>query len=309
MVEEQEVLPDTYIKFISPVADLKDKRNDQGWTDGYVSISTLKITLTPEINGEPAVDQATCINIADTNDVDKRIDLWKKVLGASKILPIHHMQDDNETVSLISTSNENYMLIKKLLFILVMNGSDIEYVCPFSQGGKIFLETKPVGGKIYIDENELILSSEWLGKQHTETIDIEKLNDFDKGEDGGVAKGMSSLTVKYQREGVVTSTLITGENKVTRCLDKYIKVIKGVSEEDDEEMDLSDQHFMLIQMMYTSDINSEMAMEMLGVSEEELGKIVQELVGFKILRTSGDEEVELTEKGTKYIVAKMKKNL
>jgi len=107
----------------------------------------------------------------------------------------------------------------------------------------------------------------------------------------------------------VTSTLITGENKVTRCLDKYIKVIKGVSEEDDEEMDLSDQHFMLIQMMYTSDINSEMAMEMLGVSEEELGKIVQELVGFKILRTSGDEEVELTEKGTKYIVAKMKKNL
>ncbi len=199
MVEEQEVLPDTYIKFISPIADLTNKRNDQEWKDGYISISTLKITFTPEIDGEPVADQSIHINISDTNDVDKRIELWKKVLGSAKILPIHHLKDSNEMISLISTSIENYNLIKKLLLILVMNGSDIEYVCPFSQGGKIFLETKPVGGKIYIDENELILSSEWLGKQQTETIDIAKLNDFDKGEDGGVAKGMSSMTVTGRR--------------------------------------------------------------------------------------------------------------
>jgi len=95
---------------------------------------------------------------------------------------------------------------------------------------------------------------------------------------------------------------------VIRCLEKYIKVIKGISD-DEEEIELNEQQFMLLQMMYTSDIDAEMAMGMLEVDMESLEKIVHELVQLKVLKSVGENEVELTEIGTKYIVGQMKKNI
>ena len=77
----------------------------------------------------------------------------------------------------------------------------------------------------------------------------------------------------------------------------------------DEEIDLNEQQFTLLQMMYTSDINAKTATDMLGVSLEELQKIVNELIQCKMLRSSGKDEIELTEKAVKFMEEQIKKSL
>ncbi len=123
------------------------------------------------------------------------------------------------------------------------------------------------------------------------------------------ATGQMSLVLKYQKEGILISTLITADGRVIKSLDKYIKIIKGITEEDEKEINLDEKQFMLLQMMYTSDIDAAMAIEMLGVTEDELEKLVQQLVNYKFLKATSQNEVELTERGTKYIVEKMKQNI
>jgi hypothetical protein len=309
MAEEQIVLPNTYIKYISPVSDLTDKRNDQSWKTGYIMLTSIRLILIPEVDNQPAEDKALSITIPNITDVDKKIDLWKKIIGTAKVLPIHHLINNSETLSLISTSKENVDLIKRLLFILILNESDIEYVCPYAQGGKILLDKKPVNGKIYIDESKVLLVSELQGNKQIEEIDLLHIDDFQTSQDNSSGKGISSHTLTYNKDGTLISTLIRAQNRLIHCIDKYVKIIKGVSEADEEVINLSEQQFMLLQMMYTSDIDAPMAMEMLGVSMEELQKVVHQLVQLKILRTLNENEVEITEQGTKYIVEQMKKGL
>ena len=62
-------------------------------------------------------------------------------------------------------------------------------------------------------------------------------------------------------------------------------------------------------MMYTSDINAETALQHLGVSMQDLQRIVNELVEFGMLKSSGEDEIEITEKGKSYIVDHMKNKL
>ena len=88
-----------------------------------------------------------------------------------------------------------------------------------------------------------------------------------------------------------------------------MRLISDTRATESESIELNEQQFMLVQMMYTSDIDAEMAMEMLGITAEELQGIVDDLLSKEVLRISGEEEYELTEKGTKHIEKKKKKNL
>jgi helix-turn-helix protein len=265
--------------------------------------------LIPEKDNQPARESAVGIAIIDITDFDRKVELWKKALGASRLIPLHHMVNGSETVSLIATNIENALQIKKILSFLIVSGAKIDFVCPFSQGGKIFLDKQPVKGVIRLKKNEVVLSAEWLGKEQKEVIDLLQIDDVDIGDPSSAGTGRSSVTLKYQKGGTVISTLITSDDKITIFFDKYIKIIRGVSDEEEESIQLNEQQFMLVQMMYTSDIDAEMATEMLGVSDKDLGKLAEELVKMDILRVSGDDEFELTEKGTKYIVGKMKQGL
>ena len=74
-------------------------------------------------------------------------------------------------------------------------------------------------------------------------------------------------------------------------------------------MKLNEQQLTLLQMMYTSDISAETATEQLGISFEDLEKIVNELIQCEMLKALDDNEIELTEKGIKYITKQTKKNL
>ena len=309
MAEEKIILNEKYIKFVSPVPNLKDQRTEENLKPGYISITTQQILLIPEKDNQPVRDSAVGIAIQDITDFDRKVELWKKALGASRLIPLHHMVDNAEIVSLIATNIENAAQIKKILSFLVVSGAKTDFVCPFSQGGKIFLDKQPVKGVIRLKKNEVVLSAEWLGKEQKEVIDLLQIDDMDIGDPGSAGEGRSSVTLKYQKAGTVISTLITSDDRIITFFDKYIKIIRGISDEEEEGIELNEQQFMLVQMMYTSDIDAEMATEMLGISDEELGKLAEELVKMDILRISGDEEFELTEKGTKYIVGKMKQGL
>jgi hypothetical protein len=225
------------------------------------------------------------------------------------IMPIHHTSNNEKLITLVSTTQQTANSLKKKLCEKVPNNSDIEFVCPFSKGGKVLLDKQPVKGKMEIKEDKIQLVSEWMGKKQVEEIDIAKLDDFDIGEEDGVAKGIRSITLKYQKKGEgVISTLINGKNSDVLILDKLIKSIKGI-EDDEEEIELSEQQFMLVQMMYTSDIDAESVIDMLGIDMDGLEGLVKDLVSKKVLKVSGDDEFELTEVGTKYIVSQMKKNV
>jgi len=305
MSEEQVIIKNTYLKFISPLSDLQDKRNEQNWVQGFFAITNKRILLIPEKNGKPAENETISITMQEISDVDQKITLWKKILGTAKILPIHHMKGNQEVLSLISTSQDQALLYKKILILLIVNGIQVEFVCPFSQGGKILLDKQPARGTLQLQENTLTLVSEWLGKKQNEIIELDKIDDFDTT----ITKNdHSSILLKYQKNKILISTLINSDYRTITLLDKYLKTIKGISD-DIEEIQLSEQQYMLLQMMYTSDISGEMAIEMLGVPEQELEKIVRQLVQLEILKVSGNDEFELTEKGTKYIVEFMKKNL
>ena len=309
MDEEKIILNEKYIKFISPVPDLKDRRNEENMKPGYITITNKKIILIPEKDNQPDRNNAVSMTIPDIVDFDRKIELWRKALGASKIIPIHHQVNGEEVVSLVATTVENASQFKKILSYLVVNGSNVDFVCPFSKGGKIFLDKQPVKGVIQLKKSEIILSAEWLGKKQDEVINLNEIDDFDVGLPNSAGSKRSSVTLKYQKDGVVISTLITSDDKITNFLDKYIRTVKGISEEVADGIELNEQQFMLVQMMYTSDIDAEMAIEMLGVSMDELNNITRDLVRLEILRISGQDEFELTEKGTKYIVGKMKENL
>ena len=77
----------------------------------------------------------------------------------------------------------------------------------------------------------------------------------------------------------------------------------------DEDIKLNEQQFTLLQMMYTSDINAKTATDMLGITLEELEKIVDELIQCEMLRPLDNDEIELTEKAVKYMAEQMKKNM
>ena len=120
--------------------------------------------------------------------------------------------------------------------------------------------------------------------------------------------GKTSITLKYHKDAILISTLITSDDRTVLSIDKYIKLLRGVSE-DEGEISLNEQQFMLLQLMYTTDIDAETATETLGVSMENLEKLVADLLRMKVIRSAGEDEFELTERGTKYIVEHMKKNI
>ena len=305
MVDEQTIVKQTYLRYISSVPNIQDKKNEESWKQGYAAITNKRLLIMPQKNNKPAENEAISINISDITEVDRKMEFWKKIMGASKILPIHHIQNQKETASLISTSNETIIMFKQILIILIIEGSDVEFVCPFSKGGKILLDKQPMRAILHTQTDTIIIGSEWLGKKQQELISIPRLDGFDKSiRDDGTA----SIILKYQKDGILISTLVTGQNRVISSLEKYIKIIKGITDED-PTIQLDEKQFMLLQMMYSSDIDAAMATEMLGVTAEELEKIVHKLVGHKILRLNSDDEAELTELGTKYIVEQMKKNI
>jgi helix-turn-helix protein len=307
MAEEKTLIQNSYLKFIYELSDLKDKNNEKRLTAGFLTLTTNKILLYPEKDNKPDENNVKTLLFNQITDVDRKVELWRKALGSTTIIPIHYITDENEEkVCLVSTSHENAKKIKKFLCVLLTNGKTVEFVSPFSKGGKILLDKKPVEGNIALKKNDMVLSAEWLGKKQQENINLLNLDDF---EINLQEKGASSLTLKYQKEGTIISTLITANRSLISFMGSYVQLVSDTKANESESVDLNEQQFMLVQMMYTSDIDAAMATEMLGVSEEELQKIVDDLLSKEVLRISGDQEYELTEKGTKHIVEQMKKNL
>lgn len=307
MAEEKALIQNSYLKFIYELTDLKDKKNEKSLTPGFLTLTTKNLLLYPEKDNKPDESNAHALNFDQINDVDRKVELWRKALGSTTIIPIHYnIENGEEKACLISTSHENAKKIKKFLCILLTNGKTIEFVSPFSKGGKILLDKKPVEGNISIKKNNLVLSAEWLGKKQTETIDLSNLDDFDINLQ---EKGVSSLKLKYQKDGTLISTLITANKSLISFIGSYVGLISDSKAVESESLELDERQFMLVQMMYTSDIDAEMATEMLGISEQELQGLVDDLLSKQVLRISGDDEYELTEKGTKHIVEQMKKNL
>ena len=62
-------------------------------------------------------------------------------------------------------------------------------------------------------------------------------------------------------------------------------------------------------MMYTTDIDAETATNQLGITVDELKKIVTDLVENGMLKSAGEDELELTDKGKEYITEHMKDKL
>lgn len=307
MAEEKTLIQNSYLKFIYSLENLKDKNNEKRLTPGFFTLTTKQILFYPEKDNKPDESNVKTIQFDQITDVDRKVELWRKALGSTTIIPIHYTDDSKaEKAALLSTSHDNAQKIKKFLCILLTNGKTVEFVSPFSKGGKILLEKKPVEGKIFIKKNNLVLSAEWLGKKQKETIDLTNIDDFEINLQD---KSDSSLTLKYQKEGTIISTLITADRPLISFSGSYVQMISDTKATETETIDLNEQQFMLVQMMYTSDIDAEMATEMLGVSEEELQGIVDDLLSKEVLRVSGEQEYELTEKGTKHIVEQMKKNL
>lgn len=307
MTEEKKLIQNSYLKFIYELSNLKDKSNEKRLVPGFLTLTTKRILLFPEKDNKPDEKQVKTIEFNQITDVDRKVELWRKALGSTTILPIHYSNNNSEEkAALISTSHDNAKKIKKFLCILLTNGKTVEFVSPFSKGGKILLDKKPVEGNIFIKKNNLVLAAEWLGKKQKETIDLSNIDDF---EINLQEKSDSSLTLKYQKQGTIISTLITANRPLISFAGSYVQLVSDTKATDTEVIDLNEHQFMLVQMMYTSDIDAEMAIEMLGVSEEELKGIVDDLLSKEVLRVSGEQEYELTEKGTKHIVEQMKKNL
>jgi len=306
MAEEKTLINELFLQFIYDVPDLKDKKNEKRLSQGYFTLTTQKISITPEINNKAMEDQKKIVSFPEIADVDRKVELWKKIVGATTIIPIHHKKDEKETVTLLSTTHENAKKIKNYLSVLLTNGKEVDYVCPFSEGGKIHLDKKPISGNIFLKKTDLILTAEWLGKKQQETINLLQIDDYEIGTKNGEP---SSVTIKYQKNGILISTLINADPRSISLMDTYIKLVSNVKKGDDEDVELNEQQLMLLQMMYTSDIDAAMATEMLGIDIDGLQKMVNELVTIEILRVTGDEEYELTEKGTKQIVEYMKKNV
>jgi len=306
MAEEKTLIENSYLKFIYELSDLKDKKNEKRLVSGFLTLTTKQIRLIPEKDNKPDETNAQFITFDQITDVDRKVELWRKALGSTTIIPIHYLVNNDEKACLISTSHENSKKIKKFLCVLLTNGKTIEFVSPFSKGGKILLDKKPVEGTIFLKKNDLVLSAEWLGKKQQEKIDLTNIDDFELNLQD---KGDSSLTLKYQKDGTIISTLITAQRPLISFAGSYVQLLSDTKATETESIDLNEQQFMLVQMMYTSDIDAAMATEMLGVSEEELQGIVDDLLSKEVLRVSGDQEYELTEKGTKHIVEQMKKNL
>lgn len=306
MVEEKSLIQNSYLKFIYELSDLTDKKNEKRLIPGFLTLTTKKLLLYPEKDNKPNMENEISLPLSQITDVDRKVELWRKALGATTIIPIHYIDSEGEEKAcLLSTSHNNAKKIKKFLCILLTNGKNIEFVSPFSKGGKILLDKKPVEGNVFIKKNHIILAAEWLGKKQKEMIDLLNLDDFEIN----LQDKDASLTLKYQKEGTIISTLITANRSIISFMSSYIEIISKTQERDLESVELNERQFMLVQMMYTSDIDATMATEMLGITENELQGIVNDLLSKNILRISGDQEYELTEKGTKHIVEQMKKNL
>ena len=292
------------LKMIKLIASVPEELNKvkKKWQKGNLEIKENEIELLLD-------DEEIKIPYSEITDVGQKISLGRLALGAGMVMPIHHISNNEKLVTLVSTTQKTANSLKKKLCEKIPNNSEVEFVCPFSKGGKVLLDKQPVKGKMEIKDDTIHLVSEWMGKKQVEEIDIAKLDDFDIGEEDGVAKGVRSITLKYQKKGEgVISTLVNGKNSDILLLNKLIKSVKGI-DEDEEAIELSEQEFMLVQMMYTSDVDAESVLEMLGIDMAGLQNLVKNLVSKKVLKVSGDDEFELTEIGTKYIVSQMKKNV
>ncbi len=299
MVDEDE----NVLKMIKLIASVPEGLDNvkKKWQKGNLEIKDNEIGLLLD-------DEEIKIPYSDITDVGQKISLGRLALGAGMVMPIHHTSNNEKLVTLVSTTQQTANTLKKKLCEKVPNNSEVEFVCPFSKGGKVLLDKQPVKGKMEIKDDTIQLVSEWMGKKQVEEIEIAKLDDFDIGEEDGVAKGVRSITLKYQKKGEgLISTLVNGKNSDILLLNKLIKSVKGI--DDEEEIELTEQEFMLVQMMYTSDIEAESVIEMLGIDMAGLQGLVKNLVSKKVLKVSGDDEFELTEIGTKYIVSQMKKNV
>ena len=300
MSEESINIENQKIQYIAAVTEPFGKKTI--WEKGLLTITENEL----KIISETTKKEVMTIAINQITEIDKKINLGKLAISAGRVVSIYHTNDGKDLITLISTNKELAITSIKHIINKTLNGKNIEFVCPFSQGGKIFLDKQPVRGTLEIKEDTLYLTSEWLGKKQNEIINIAKINDF---EVNMAETGICSITFKYQKDGILISTLINSEHNVISKLDKYVKIFKGFSEEEEKEIQLDEQQFMLLQMMYTSDIDAQMVIETIGITMQELDDMVQKLIRLNLLKISAEDEVELTEKATRYIVEQMKKNV
>ena len=96
---------------------------------------------------------------------------------------------------------------------------------------------------------------------------------------------------------------IENEEETFVDVDRHMDLLQKVQSIIDEEKH-DEKQYQLLKMMYLDDIDAEYAVNNLGISENELGSIVDELVELGLLQFISDNEAEITEDGIKYIISR-----
>jgi len=112
----------------------------------------------------------------------------------------------------------------------------------------------------------------------------------------------SKLCTLYGKDGKVLDTL-----NIASIVENHVRVITESKEPDtlpsNEKMEINETDYEFLQMLYERDIDIETAVALLHISQEEFETMVNKLLKYELLQHISSDEMKLTEKGIKRLLA------
>lgn len=110
-------------------------------------------------------------------------------------------------------------------------------------------------------------------------------------------KNNLELPQKPEKKELVINNLEEKTIGFVKRIDQLSRQVQALVDEDEGDA----KKYQLLKMMYNDDVNVNLALNTLNISENELEYLVDELIDLGFVKYTADDEVEITEEGISYL--------
>ncbi|MEM0493197.1 MAG: hypothetical protein QXS02_04520 [Candidatus Thermoplasmatota archaeon] len=111
-----------------------------------------------------------------------------------------------------------------------------------------------------------------------------------------------NICILYDKEGKVLDRLL-----LDVIVEDYVRRLSEFDEflsSSDQPLELTDKDYEFLEMLYTRDMDTDLAVVLLHISTDELDEMIRRLLRFEILQYISYNEIKLTERGVNLLLAK-----
>jgi|YNPNPStandDraft_1061719.scaffolds.fasta_scaffold02909_6 hypothetical protein len=111
-----------------------------------------------------------------------------------------------------------------------------------------------------------------------------------------------NICILYDKEGKVLDRLL-----LDVIVEDYVRRLSELDEfisSSDQPLELNDKDYEFLEMLYTRDMDTELAVALLHITTDELDEMIRRLLRFEVLQYISYNEIKLTDRGVNLLLAR-----